>query len=123
MDLRRSKYANYRYSSYMQEGVAVLKIGSDCKSAKLTADDKTGRNNNIYPRKLQVVTNSRKNVPDRSNDSATEERTRLLRNKQLHADQAIRTTKCYIGKSCYNVGHYFDLLIAIVSQRKSRAPV
>lgn len=100
----------------MQEGVAVLKIGSAGESTKLTTDSRTGKNNNIYPTKLEISLNSRQNAAsNRAGEPATEERMSLLRNKQLHADKAIRTTKCYIGKSFYNVGHPPDLLIAIVS--------
>ncbi|XP_011153616.1 calpain-B isoform X6 [Harpegnathos saltator] len=108
MDIqRRSKYANYRYSNYMQEGVAVLKIGSGCEPVKLAGDGRTGTNNNIYPAKLEIVgKNPGKNAPTQSSDEQlpAEERTRSLRNKQLYADKAIRTTKSYIGKSCYNLG-------------------
>ncbi|XP_032686633.1 calpain-A isoform X4 [Odontomachus brunneus] len=104
MDLRRSKYANYRYSNYVQEGIAVLKIGSNCEFTKLISDSKTGRNNNIYLNKLKITTSSKKNVSNQSSDPAMEERTSLLQNKQLYADKTIRTTKCYIGKSCYNLG-------------------
>ncbi|XP_014489405.1 PREDICTED: calpain-A-like isoform X3 [Dinoponera quadriceps] len=107
MDLRRSKYANYRYSNYMEEGVAMLKIGSVSESGKLTAaDGRTGRNNNIYPAKLDIPPTLRENLRSgRPNiDPATEGPASSLRNKQLYADKAVRTTKSYIGKSCYNLG-------------------
>lgn len=101
MDLRRGKYANYRYSNYMQEGLAVLKVGSSVEAAKFTNDLISKNNNILYLTKCEFVPkNSVASSPSKFHDanSTTWER------KKPYEDKAIRTTKNFIGKSCYNVG-------------------
>lgn len=97
MDLR-SKYANYRYSNYMQEGLAVLKVGSSVEAA----NDLIGRNNNILhsAKREFAPKNSAASSPSKYHDanSTTWER------KKPYEDKAIRTTKNFIGKPFYNVG-------------------
>jgi hypothetical protein len=97
--MERSKYANYRYSSYLQDGVAVLKIGSNLGS-KPTNDEpiNSNKNNNALH---AVRFDSRTNLP---NASKTQERLNF-QNKSLYNDKAIRTTKNFIGKAWYNVGY------------------
>ncbi|XP_018306166.1 calpain-B isoform X4 [Mycetomoellerius zeteki] len=99
MDSRRSKYTNYRYKNYMQEGLAVLKIGSSVESTKLTNNKIIGKNNNILylAKRESVPKNSATNLPNKSRDATTW-------NKKSFEDKGIRTTKNYIGKPCYNLG-------------------
>jgi len=98
----RSKYTNYRYSNYMQDGVAVLKIGSNL-GPKATNDKSMNgnKNNNIL---YSVRFDSRTNLP---NTSKTQERLNF-QNKSLYNDKAVRTTKNFIGKPWYNVGYPSD---------------
>ncbi|XP_018368106.1 PREDICTED: calpain-A-like isoform X4 [Trachymyrmex cornetzi] len=99
MDSRRSKYTNYRYSNYMQEGLAVLKIGSSVEPTKSTNNRIIGKNNNIvYLAKRESVPKNSAAKPNKSHDSTTWEH-----NKSFE-DKGIRTTKNFIGKPCYNLG-------------------
>lgn len=97
MDLR-SKYANYRYSNYMQEGLAVLKVGSSVEVARSTNNGIIGRNNNILYAKRELENSA--SSPSKSHGASSTTRER----KKPYDDKAIRTTKNFIGKSCYNVG-------------------
>lgn len=104
MDLQRNKYANYRYSNYMQEGLAVLKIGSSIKSVKFTNDRTIGKNNNIlYSSKLEFTPNLKASLPNKLDSPVMKERLNLRQDKKPYEDKAIRTVKNFIGKSCYNV--------------------
>lgn len=108
MDLRRNKYANYRYSNYMQDGLAVLKIGH--MPMKLTGNSIIGKNNNtLYSTKLEFTPGSKAVLSNRTNNSVAEERSNLSQDKKPYQDKAIRTTKNYIGKSCYNVGRPLNI--------------
>jgi len=97
--MERSKYANYRYSNYVQDGVAVLKIGPDSGPAKPTNDklmNSNKNNNTLY----SVRFNSRTNLPNASKTQRSN-----AQNKSLYNDKAVRTTKNFIGKPWYNVGY------------------
>jgi len=99
MDSRRSKYTNYRYSNYMQEGLAILKIGSSVESTKFTNSRTIGRNNNIlYLAKRESVPKNSAAKLNKSHDSTT------WKHNKSFEDKGIRTTKNFIGKPCYNVG-------------------
>ncbi|XP_025262663.1 calpain-A isoform X5 [Camponotus floridanus] len=105
MDLQRNKYTNYRYFNYMQEGLAVLKVGSSFKSAKFTSDKIITKNNIPYSTKLKFSLNSElANLPNKLNGPTIKERLNSCQDKQLYDDKAIRTVKNFIGKSCYNLG-------------------
>ncbi|XP_011333302.2 calpain-A isoform X2 [Ooceraea biroi] len=99
----RSKYTNYRYSSYMQDGVAVLKIGPDVGPAKPADECKlmsnNGNNNTLYSVKYEFT--PRANLPNAPN---TQGRSNCPQNKPLYNDKAVRTTKNFIGKPYYNLG-------------------
>lgn len=101
--MERSKYANYRYSNYVQDGVAVLKIGSDPvappKSTNNGLLDNNRNSSTVYSVKFGFT--PRVNLSD---PPTTEGRLNSRRNKLLYNDKAVRTTKNFIGKSCYNVG-------------------
>lgn len=90
----------------MQEGLAVLKVGSSFEPARFTNDRIIGRNNNIfYQAKCEFAPkNLAANLPSKSHDSTTGER------KKLYDDKAIRTTKNFIGKPFYNVGRSLKVL-------------
>jgi len=111
MDLRRSKYVNYRYSNYMQEGLASLKVESSADPTKFTNDKIIGRNNNIpYSIKREFAPkNSAASLANKSHDSTTWE------HKKSYEDRAIRTTKNFIGKPCYNVGRLSEIAIFFCS--------
>lgn len=108
MNVQRSKYINYRYSNYMQGGLAVLKIESSSKVSELTDNRITGKKDyNLYPTivectipTLEVNLNSNK-----SNSALTKEQLNQSHDKE---DKTLRTTKNYIGKTRYNVGHFFS---------------
>ncbi|XP_018396576.1 PREDICTED: calpain-A isoform X2 [Cyphomyrmex costatus] len=100
MDLRHSRYTNYRYSNYMQQGLAVLKVGSSVEPTKFTNDRIIGGNNNIlYSAKRESAPkNLATSLPNKSHDFTTWQRSKS------YEDKAIRTTKNFIGKRCYNLG-------------------
>ncbi|XP_050458763.1 calpain-A isoform X3 [Cataglyphis hispanica] len=104
MDLQRNKYANYRYSNYMQEGLAVLKIGSNFKSVKSTNNRIITKNNILYSTRLEFTPNSKASLPNKLDSSVIKERLNFRQDKKLYEDKAIRTAKNFIGKSCYNLG-------------------
>ncbi|XP_020282745.1 calpain-B-like isoform X4 [Pseudomyrmex gracilis] len=95
MHPRRDNYANCRYSNYMQEGLAVLKIGSSFASARMTGG--SGNNNNIVYSTKFASANSNANASNESNERPSQK-------KILYEENAVRTTKNYIGKPCYNLG-------------------
>ncbi|XP_029176499.1 calpain-A isoform X5 [Nylanderia fulva] len=104
MDLLRDKYANYRYSNYMQEGLAVLKIRSSIKSVKFTNDRTIGKNI-LYSSKFEFTPNSKVSFPNKLDDPVIkDERLNLFQEKTSYEDKAIRTVNNFIGKSCYNLG-------------------
>lgn len=105
MDLQRNKYANYRYSNYMQEGLAVLKVGSNFKSVKSTNNRIITKNNILYSTRLEFTPNSKASLPNKLDSSVIKERLNFRQDKKLYEDKAIRTAKNFIGKSCYNVCH------------------
>lgn len=105
MDLQRNKYANYRYSNYMQEGLAVLKVGSSFKSVKSTNDKIIAKNNILYSTKLEFTSNSKASLPNKLDGSVIKELLNFRQDKKLYEDKAIRTVNNFIGKSCYNVCH------------------
>ncbi|XP_012522095.2 calpain-B isoform X6 [Monomorium pharaonis] len=106
MDLRRSKYTNYRYFNCMQEeDLTILKVGSNVESAKFTNDKIIGKNNHdLYSIKFTSETrefapkNLTASLSSKSHDST------IQKHKKPYEDEAIRTTKNFIGKSCYNLG-------------------
>ncbi|KAL6417267.1 hypothetical protein ACFW04_012871 [Cataglyphis niger] len=104
MDLQRNKYANYRYSNYMQEGLAVLKVGSNFKSVKSTNNRIITKNNILYSTRLEFTPNSKAPLPNKLDSSVIKERLNFCQDKKLYEDKAIRTAKNFIGKSCYNLG-------------------
>jgi len=83
----------------MQEGLAILKVESSAEPTKFTNDKIIGRNNNIlYSIKREFAPkNSAASLANKSHDSTTW-------HKKSYEDRAIRTTKNFIGKPCYNVG-------------------
>lgn len=88
----------------MQEGLAVLKVGSSFKSAKFTSDEIITKNNIPYSTKLKFTLNPElANLPNKLNGPTIKERLNYCQDKQLYDDKAIRTVKNFIGKSCYNV--------------------
>lgn len=93
---RRSKYVSYRYSTYMQEGLALLKAGSSVEAARFTNDEIIGGNNNI-PAKSELA-------PKNSAASKFHDANSTTERKKPYEDKGIRTTRNFIGKSCYNVG-------------------
>ncbi|XP_018348907.1 PREDICTED: calpain-A isoform X2 [Trachymyrmex septentrionalis] len=105
MDSRHSKYTNYRYSNYVREGLAVLKIGSSVEQNPLVPTKSTnnsiiGRNNNIlYLAKRESVPKNSAAKPNKSLPDST-----TWKYKKSFEDKGIRTTKNFIGKPCYNLG-------------------
>lgn len=91
----------------MQEGLAVLKVEANIENAKFLNDKIMGKNNNIlYSTKREFAPeNSTASLPNKSHDSTTR------KHKNPYEDKAIRTTKNFIGKPCYNVGRFFFLEI------------
>lgn len=85
----------------MQEGLAVLKVGS---SFKFMYDNKIITKNNVLcSTKLKFTLNSElANLPNKLSPTI-KERLNFCQDKKLYEDKAIRTVKNFIGKSCYNV--------------------
>ncbi|XP_076548858.1 calpain A isoform X4 [Osmia lignaria lignaria] len=84
MEQKRT-YTNYRFSNYMQEGVAVLKIAPTLENINV------GKRNTIH------------SIPSSSKVLSFEKTDSNLKNNKYH-DKPIKTTKNFIGKSCYNLG-------------------
>lgn len=104
MTERSSKYANYRYSNYMQDGIAILKIGSERpEPAKPLNDRRTSDNNRNNNTLCSVKFDLFSNLP---NVPKFEGRLNSRQNKPLYNEKAVRTTRNFIGKLYYNVGHY-----------------
>ncbi|CAL7948381.1 unnamed protein product [Xylocopa violacea] len=89
---RQQKYTNYRYINYMREGVATLKLlpKSEFISNKSVNIEKRNTVPSVTPTKFPVYT-----------------RTQFLKDKcakSKYEDKPVKTTKNFIGKSCYNLG-------------------
>nr|XP_034171889.1 calpain-A-like isoform X3 [Osmia lignaria] len=82
---QKRRYTNYRFSNYMQEGVAVLKIAPTLENINV------GKRNTIH------------SIPSSSKVLSFEKTDSNLKNNKYH-DKPIKTTKNFIGKSCYNLG-------------------
>lgn len=87
---QKRRYTNYRFSNYMQEGVAVLKITPTLENISV------GKRNTIHS-----IPSSSKVLSFEKTDSNS------VKNK--YHDKPIKTTKNFIGKSCYNVGSSVDV--------------
>lgn len=88
----------------MQEGLAVLKVGSSFKSVKTNDNKIITKNNILYSTKLKFTLNSElANLPNKLSGSTIKERLNFCQDKKLYEDKATRTVKNFIGKSCYNV--------------------
>ncbi|XP_012241849.1 calpain-A isoform X6 [Bombus impatiens] len=97
MKMERRKYTNYRYSNYIAEGVAELKLSSKLEHARNINIEKKSTIPNIAQGKLLSHTKFSEKENLNSRSKSTKE-------KNTYKDKPLRTTANFIGKPYYNLG-------------------
>lgn len=92
----QTRYTNYRFTNYMEKGVAVLKVSSplEYSNSRSVIGDNVSQ--------VAFVSHSKTHNPGKGISNS---RSEVPRVKKSYDDKGVRTTKNFIGKPCYNVGY------------------
>ncbi|KAG7206290.1 hypothetical protein KM043_003666 [Ampulex compressa] len=102
MNRERNSYASYRYSNYIQGGLAVLKLSPTLDSMNVDKSPSNGykaQPRHISRTSINIRPNLSGNVKN-GNPRSTVSR----KNENTYEDNPVLTTNNFIGKSCYNLG-------------------
>nr|XP_033330563.1 calpain-A isoform X5 [Megalopta genalis] len=99
--MEERRYTYNRLSNYMKEGVAVLKISTTLERSDTRSINNLKRSTVYTFPQNQIAPNS-KAAPINKGNSNLEPK--FQKERKPYNDKPIRTTKNFIGKSCYNLG-------------------